>query len=42
VIKVTRNDRLGGDIVELRGRIRSESGHTALGAKGRVLVAERL
>jgi 3-hydroxybutyryl-CoA dehydratase len=42
VVKVTRSDKLGGDIVELRGRIRSESGYTALGAKGRVLVTERL
>ncbi len=42
VIKVTPNARLGGDIVELRGRIRNERGETALGAKGRVLVTDRL
>ena len=42
VIKVTRNDKLDGDIVELRGRIRAQDGQTALGAKGRVLVTERL
>jgi len=42
VIKVTPNARLGGDIVELRGRIRNQAGETALGAKGRVLVTDRL
>ena len=42
VIKVTRNDKLGGDVVELRGRIKGSDGRTALGAKGRVLVTERL
>lgn len=42
VIKVTPNARLGGDIVELRGRIKSENGETAVGAKGRVLVTEHL
>ena len=42
VVKVTPNAKLGGDIVELRGRIQSEDGQTALGAKGRVLVADRL
>lgn len=41
-IKVTPNAKLGGDIVELRGRIRNESGETALGAKGRVLVTDAL
>jgi acyl dehydratase len=42
VVKVTPNVKLKGDVVELRGRIRGESGETALGAKGRVLVTERL
>lgn len=42
VVKVTPNAKLKGDIVELRGRIKGEDGHTAVGAKGRVLVAERL
>jgi 3-hydroxybutyryl-CoA dehydratase len=42
VIKVTRNARLGGDIVELRGRVRGEDGQTSIGAKGRVLVTNRL
>jgi 3-hydroxybutyryl-CoA dehydratase len=42
VVKVTPNDTLKGEIVELRGRIRGQDGATALGAKGRVLVTERL
>lgn len=42
VVKVTPNDRLKGDIVELRGRIQSQSGETAVGAKGRVLVTDLL
>lgn len=42
VIAVRPNARLGGDIVELRGRIRNQAGETAVGAKGRVLVAGRL
>jgi 3-hydroxybutyryl-CoA dehydratase len=42
VVKVTPNERLGGDIVDLRGRIKRSDGQTAVGAKGRVLViAER-
>jgi 3-hydroxybutyryl-CoA dehydratase len=42
VVRVTRNDKLSGDVVELRGRIRGADGRTALGAKGRVLVTDRL
>jgi 3-hydroxybutyryl-CoA dehydratase len=42
VIKVTPNERLKGEIVELRGRIKGQDGKTALGAKGRVLVADKL
>jgi acyl dehydratase len=42
VVSVKANARLGGDVVELRGRVRNEAGETAVGAKGRVLVAERL
>jgi acyl dehydratase len=42
VVKVTPNEKLRGDIVELRGRIRGQDGKTAVGAKGRVLVADRL
>ena len=42
VVKVTPNLKLDGDVVELRGRIRNQSGDTALGAKSRILVTERL
>ena len=42
VVKVTADEKLKGDIVELRGRIRAQDGQTALGAKGRVLVTDRL
>jgi len=42
VVKVTANEKLNGDVVELRGRIRGRDGQTALGAKGRVLVTDRL
>lgn len=42
VVKVTPNEKLKGDIVDLRGRVRGEDGRTAVGAKGRVLVADRL
>ena len=42
VVKVTPNQKLAGDIVELRGRIRNPHGETALGAKGRILVTDRL
>ena len=42
VIKVTPNARLGGHIVDLRGRIRGQDGQTAVGAKGRVFVTDKL
>jgi 3-hydroxybutyryl-CoA dehydratase len=42
VVKVTPNASLGGDVVELRGRIKGADGRTALGAKGRVLVTHQL
>ena len=42
VIRVTRNARLGGYIVELRGRLQGQDGKTAIGAKGRVLVTDKL
>jgi 3-hydroxybutyryl-CoA dehydratase len=42
VVKVTPNHKLKGDVVELRGRIKGQDGHTALGAKGRVLVTNHL
>ena len=42
VVRVERNERLGGDVVELRGRIKGQDGCTAVGAKGRVLVTSHL
>ena len=42
VVKVTPNQKLGGDVVELRGRIRGQGGATALEAKRRVLVTRHL
>lgn len=42
VIRVTPNQKRCGDVVELRGRIRGMDGTTAVGAKGRVLVTDRL
>ena len=42
VVKVTPNEKLHGEIVELRGRIQGQDGRTAVGAKGRVLVTARL
>jgi len=42
VIKVSPSEKLQGDIVELRGRIKGQDGKTALGAKGRVLLTDRL
>jgi 3-hydroxybutyryl-CoA dehydratase len=42
VVKVTPNEKLDGDVVELRGRIKGEDGQTAVGAKGRVFVADHL
>jgi len=42
VIKVTPSARLGGDIVDLRRRVLGQDGRTAVGAKGRLLVTERL
>ena len=42
VVKVTENRKLRGEIVDLRGRIKGQDGKTAVGAKGRVLVTDRL
>ena len=42
VIKVTPNAKVRGDIVDLRGRVRTQDGQTAVGAKGRVLVTDQL
>src|ERR1041385_5456263 len=41
-VRVTPNRKLKGDVVELRGRILNQAGKTALGAKGRILVPDRL
>jgi acyl dehydratase len=42
VVKVTANEKLRGEVVDLRGRIRNQDGETVLGAKGRVLVTDQL
>jgi acyl dehydratase len=42
VIRVRPNAKLGGAIVDLRGRVRNQAGETALAAKGRVLITDRL
>ena len=42
VISVEQNSRFGGEVIDLRGRIRNQASETAVGAKGRVLVGEKL
>jgi acyl dehydratase len=42
VVSVKDDSRLGGETIDLRGRIRKETGETAVGAKGRVLVTQTL
>ena len=42
VVKVTPNNKLKGDVVELRGRIKGQDGHTALCAKGKILLTDHL
>jgi 3-hydroxybutyryl-CoA dehydratase len=42
VVSVKHNPRLNGEIIDLRGRVRKENGETAVGAKGRVLVTDKL
>jgi 3-hydroxybutyryl-CoA dehydratase len=42
VIRVAPNRKLKGDIVDLRGRIKGQDGLTSLGAKGSVLVTDKL
>ena len=42
VVKVSPNEKLHGEIVDLRGRIKGQDGKTSVGAKGRVLVTDRL
>lgn len=42
VVRVTPATRQGGEIVDLRGRLRAQDGRTAVGAKGRVLLTDSL
>jgi len=42
VVRVTPSEKLKGEIVELRGRIKGQDGRTSVGAKGRVLVTDQL
>jgi acyl dehydratase len=42
VVAVKESSRLGGEVIDLRGRIRKQNGETAVGAKGRVLVTANL
>jgi len=42
VVAVKESSRLGGEIIDLRGRIHKQNGETAVGAKGRVLVTANL
>lgn len=42
IVSVTPHLRMGGDIVEMKGRIVNEAGETALEGKGRVLVSDQL
>jgi len=42
VVSVKPDPRLGGDVIDLRGRIRKENGETAVGAKGRILLTEKI
>ena len=42
IVSVKENSRSRGEIIDLRARIRNERGETAVGAKGRVLVTDRL
>jgi 3-hydroxybutyryl-CoA dehydratase len=40
VVSVKPDARLGGDVIDLRGRVRKENGVTAVGAKGRILLTQ--
>jgi 3-hydroxybutyryl-CoA dehydratase len=42
VISVKPSARLNGEVIDLRGRVRKETGETAVGAKGRILVTDKL
>ena len=41
VVSVKHSPRLGGEVIDLRGRIRKQTGETAVGAKGRILLTEK-
>ena len=41
VVSVKPSARLNGEVIDLRGRVRKETGETAVGAKGRILVTEK-
>ena len=40
IVRVSRNQKLGGHVIEMRGRIQNSKGVTAVGAKGLVLVKD--
>ena len=40
VVAVRTSRRLGGDVVDLRGRMQDATGNTVVGAKGRVLLRD--
>ncbi len=42
VIKSRKSKKFGGDIIELQGRMVDSSGNTAVGAKGKVLLSQKL
>jgi 3-hydroxybutyryl-CoA dehydratase len=42
IVSVKKTSRRDGEIIDLRGRLRTQHGETAVGAKGRVLVTEYL
>ena len=42
VVRVTDSERLNGQLVDLRGRLKKENGKTAVGAIGRVLLTDKL
>ena len=42
VVSVTDSERLNGQLVDLRGRLKKENGKTAVGAIGRVLLTDKL
>lgn len=42
VISARHSDKLHGEVVDLRGRLKTADGATAVGAKGKILVSEAL